>query len=158
MLKRYLLVLIIALLAAGGAYELYTYNRSQSSIADPAQMRLVISGLGDELQQVHLYTASSTAIAKEIDTYYAFYVHPDLLAKWKADPLNALGRLTATSRPDRIDITKVTKVTDDKYVVDVNIVTVTNGVGATTTSASTAGEFTVVKGLDGWQITDYKKL
>ncbi|MGE5540902.1 MAG: hypothetical protein ACM3TU_01305 [Bacillota bacterium] len=153
--QRYLIVLITFLVAAGGSYWYYQYNREHSSLSDVFQVRTTVSGFGDELRQVSLL-APAADVAKAMDSHYSYYVHPDLLAKWKADPIHAPGRLTSSPWPDFIEITSATKNPDGSYTVD--------GMIAERTSSDVHPSnfirvrFIVTKGPDGWQITDYQKL
>jgi hypothetical protein len=158
MWKRYVIVLITLVVASGAAYWYYGYHKSHTSFADPAQVRIVVAGLGDQLQKMPLI-APADLISQGMDLYYGMYVHPDLLAKWKADPLNAPGRLTSSPWPDRIDVTTVTKNKDGTYTVDANIIEIARNTGGTTTVAATIPvRFTLTLGPDGWQITGYQKL
>lgn len=155
---RYLIVLLTAVVAAGAAYGYYQYQKEHSSNSDVAQVRITVSGFGDQLQQVPLI-APKDVLAFAMDKYYALYVHPDLLAKWKADPMSAPGRLTSSPWPDRIEVTDVHKNNDGTYTVDGNIVDIAHGAGTTTPTVvdKVPVRFTLSLGPDGWQITGYAK-
>jgi hypothetical protein len=157
MWKRYLIVLLTLIVASAAAYWYYGYHKAHSSFADPAQVRMTVTAFGDQLQKMPL-TAPPDLITKGMDLYYGMYVHPDLLAQWKADPLNAPGRLTSSPWPDRIDITSMTKNKDGTYTVDGDIVEVAHGATTTETVRSIPVRFTLAMGPDGWQITGYTKL
>jgi hypothetical protein len=156
MWKRYVVVLLTFIVASTGAYAYYTYTRAHSSTSDSAQVRITVTGLGDNLRQVPLI-APPDIVAFAMDRYYALYVNPDLLAKWKADPLNAPGRLTSSPAPDRIDITGVTKNGDGTYTVEAGIVETASGANGPEVTDTIPVEFMLTKGPDGWQITGYKK-
>lgn len=158
MWKRYVIVLLTLVVASAAAYGIYNYRKSNSSFADSAQVRIAVAGFGDMLRQVPLI-APPDVVAFAMDKYYSLYVSPELLAKWKANPQSAPGRLTSSPWPDRIDITGVTKNKDGTFTVLANIVEIANGTGTTTAIAATVPvKFTLTLGPDGWQITDYQKL
>lgn len=155
--QRYLIVLITLIVASGAAYAYYQYDKAHSSGSDIAQVRMTVYGLGDNLVEVPLL-APADVVGFAMDKYYALYVRPDLLAKWKADPKNAPGRLTSSPWPDRIDIDSATKNADGTYTVDAEIIDVAHGVATSTDITSkTPVRFTVSLGPDGWQITGYEK-
>jgi hypothetical protein len=149
MLKRYLIVLLTFVVTSGAAYWYYTYNHEHSSLSDTAQVRMQVTGLGDNLREVPLL-ASNDLVGKAMDLHYAQYVRPDLLEKWKADPKNAPGRLTSSPWPDRIDVTGVTKNADGTYTVLGSIIEMAHGAGTTTAvSSSIPAKFTLSLGPDG---------
>jgi hypothetical protein len=157
MWKRYMIVLLTFIVASAGAYAYYVYHQQHASFSDEARVRMVVDNLGDNLRQVPLL-APADLLGKGMDLYYGEFVHPDLLAKWKADPLNAPGRLTSSPVPDRIDITGIAKNADGTYTVNAGIVEVANGASGPETVDTIPVRFTLTKGPDGWQITDYQKL
>ncbi len=158
MWKRYLSILLVALgIALAGTYAFYTYQHTKAQRTDAAEARNVINNFGDQLQQVPL-NAPPKLLAFAMESYYSFYVHPDLLAKWEANPLSAPGRLASSPWPDRIEVEKSVKNQDSSYTVDGTIVEVANNATSTQTVRSIPVQFIVSKGPDGWQITDYKKL
>lgn len=151
---RYLIILLVAVVAAATAFW---YYHGRQEHGNTAQARIVVAGLGDNLQKVPL-VASKEIVAFAMDQYYAFYVHPDLLAKWKADPLNAPGRLTSSPWPDRIDVKNAVKNADGTFTVDAEIVEIANGASGKQEANRIPVRFVLTLGPDGWQITDYKKL
>ena len=155
--KRYAVVALAAVVATGAAYGYYTYTFSQSSNSDTAQVRITVAGLGDQLQKVPLI-APPNIVAFAMDQYYALYVHPDLLNKWKANPSEAPGRQVSSPWPDRIDVTQVTKGKNGTYVATANIVEMANGASGQEVVGTVPIKFTLSKGIDGWQITAYEKL
>lgn len=155
--NRYLIVFLAFIITAGGAYAYYSYTRAHSSLSDDAQVRMTVSSFGDELKMVPLL-APGDLVGKAMDMYYSMYVHPDLLAKWKADPLNAPGRLTSSPAPDRIDVTKTTKNEDGTYTIEANVVETSSGPDNALRENPIPVVFTLTLGPDGWQITGYQKL
>lgn len=155
--KRYLVILLALIVTTAGAVGYAYYYKSSRTLSDPAQVRIVVGNFGDELLGVTL-SAPPAELADAMDKHYAYYIHPDLLAKWKADPSTALGRTTQSPYPDRIDITGAQKNKDGTYYITGNIQEVTNGTTGKEIVNSIPVRFTVAQGGDGFQITDYQKL
>jgi len=61
-----------------------------------------------------------------LEQNYKDFVAPSLLAEWKNDPSKALGRLTSSPWPDRIEIDEVEKISDDAYLVQGYIIEMTS--------------------------------
>lgn len=157
MLKRYLIIFATLVVATAGAYGYYAYIKAHSTLSNEALVRITVASFGDALQEVPL-VAKLDIVAFAMDKYYSYYIHPDLLEKWKKDPLHAPGRLTSSPWPDRIDITSTTKNADGTYTIDAGIVEVVNGKTGFTVADTIPVRFVLTMGPDGWQITDYKKL
>jgi hypothetical protein len=156
--KRYLVILATALIASALAGTFYYFwHKNRAAFLDAASVRVTVANFGDELGSVSLL-APRADVEKAMDQHYALYIHPDLLAKWKADPRSALGRLTSSPTPDRIDITSTVKNADGTYTILGNIIEVANGSSGKEVVASTPIRFTLAQGGDGWQITGYEKL
>lgn len=153
--QRYLIVLVTLIAASGLSYWYYQYNHAHSSLSDISQVRMTVEGFGDELRQVSLL-APADAVAKAMNEHYSYYVHPDLLAKWEADPMHAPGRLTSSPWPDAIKVGTSTANADGTYTMDASIIERTSA--STTPAATIPVRFTLTKGPDGWQITGYEKL
>ncbi len=156
--KHYSIVLLVAVVLAGAAAIFYHYYSIQrTEFLNTTAVRNTVTGLGDELQAVSLL-APAADVAEAMERHYAFYVHPDLLARWKADPQLAPGRLTSTPRPDRIEITETTPNEDGSYTVSANILEVAESAQGRQVVSTIPVRFTLVQGPDGWQITAYEKL
>ena len=152
-MKRKLLIAAAALLVLvliGIAVYAFTHPRAPSN---DFQIRSVVYGFGDEVGQVSLATTTE-GVSAVLDRHYALYVHPDLLASWKAAPLTAPSRQTLGTWPDHIDIQTVTKNDNDTYTVDASVMPrERESVPAT---QGTLVRFTLGQGLDGWLITAYE--
>ena len=155
--KRYLVILLAFIISTAGAVGYAFYYKSTHTLSDPAQVRIVVANFGDELLAVSLL-APPAELARAMDTHYAYYIHPDLLAKWKADPKAALGRSASSPYPDRVDITGAQKNKDGTYYITGNIQEVANGPTGKEIVNSIPIRFTVAQGGDGFQITAYQKL
>jgi hypothetical protein len=154
--KRYALlvaIFLIASIAAGVFY--YFYSQQRSAYLAHAEALSLVASFGDELRSVSLL-APPAELAKEMDQHYAIFVHPDLLAKWKADPSLAPGRRTSSPYPDRIDVLNATKNPDGTFTVNGNIIEVARGAEGPQLVSFTKARFTLTLGPDGWQITNYE--
>lgn len=151
MYKRIFLFCVIVLSIAACAVA---YNKFVTHIPPPAdyQVRSVVNGFGDVIGQVSLATTTE-AVAVSMDRHYALYIHPDLLASWKAKPERALGKETLTEQPDRINIETVVKNADGTYSIDGVITARTSTASPSTIPPSVPVRFVLTQGPDGWQIT-----
>jgi len=147
--------IVVVLVAVGGI--LYYLNSKPFVATNNVQVRDVVYAFGDEISLVSL-SGSSDEVAMSIDKHYAIYVHPDLLSSWKANHALAPGKKAGVPITDRIDIKGMEEPSKGTYVVSAELV-----------SRATVSEFsrdvktlpiqiTVMQGLDGWQITEYKEL
>lgn len=83
----------------------------------------IIAAFGTRLDDVSLLSPSAAA---EMDSLYGEYVAAPLLDKWKASPESALGRLTSSPYPDRIEVGTVTRNENNTYTVLGNVIEVAN--------------------------------
>lgn len=151
MYKRIFLFCVIVLSIAACAVA---YNKFVTHLPPPTdyQVRSVVNGFGDVIGQVSLATTTE-AVAISMDKHYALYIHPDLLADWKANPTRALGKETLAEQPDRINIETVVKNADGTYSIDGVITARTNTLSPSTVPESVPVRFVLTQGPDGWQIT-----
>lgn len=162
MQRKKIILIAVAILAvvalAAAAYYLYNwYTVTRTIPTEAAQIRMTVTSLGDELQRVPL-VAPPQIVAFAMDKYYSQYVHPDLLAKWKADPLNALGRTEEHTVPNSIQIESIKKNADQTYTAEAFEVMNTDAPKNTVTKSLIKISFTLTRGPDGWQITEYHKM
>ncbi len=105
---------------------LQTNKTTPPTVDNPTQqVDAPVTQLGTKLQLVSLL-APSADVKTAMDTNYAPYLTPQLLAAWEAHPSTALGREVSSPWPDRIEITSTTKNTDDSYTVRGNVVEITS--------------------------------
>ena len=132
-----LIILIVALYAFSGPGQ-------------QTRIGATVSGFGGALQQVSLL-ASSTDVTAAMQSNYAAYVSPDLLAQWETSPMRAPGRLTSSPWPDRIVVNSLVKQSDGSYDV--------RGTLVEKTSTGDAGTFSVtatVRLMNGhWLVTAF---
>lgn len=138
------LAALVILLVIGGAYLIsVTPFRADQEKA----VRRVVEEFGYQLKDVSLM-APKEDVADAMEDNYGPYVVPELLAEWENDPVNAPGRLTSSPWPDRIEIAKIQKESDTRYVVEGDIVEVTNEGGGIDESATEAVRRPIVVGVE----------
>jgi len=82
---------------------------------------------GERLKEVSLLQ-TGPEYELMIERVYGDFLTPELLAVWQTYPDRALGRMTSSPWPDRIEIGTVTKNFDESYSVLGSVVEVANGV------------------------------
>lgn len=146
MSKRYaaiiLSLIMCAILVAAGGMTLQERKKTSSlstetphTPSDTAQIRLLVERFGHRLSQVSLLSPDAS---EEIEREYGIFVTPSLLAEWKEEPAHALGRLTSSPWPDRIEVTDIKPDEGGTFLVHGSIVDVTNeggGIGEAPTEA-----------------------
>jgi hypothetical protein len=90
---------------------------------EQATVRSVVENFGHSLKSVSLL--SSTA-SQDIETNYKDFLDPALLAQWKVDPSKAVGRLTSSPWPDRIEIAGMVKIDQGVYEIFGKIIDMTS--------------------------------
>lgn len=125
MSKNTLLILVGLLVVAGVAYVWVQGGGFQTAAKDESQIRAQTEGFGEALQQVSLLAPDDVRQA-EMQENYSAYLSPNVLNEWKNDSSHAVGRLTSSPWPARIEIQTVTKRDDGTYEVKGDIIEVTN--------------------------------
>jgi hypothetical protein len=88
-------------------------------------VRQTVQGFGDVLKNVPL--SGTTEIASlAIKENYRDYLAPNVLDQWVRNPNQAIGRLTSSPWPERIDIESITRNDDGTYTVEGEIVYMTS--------------------------------
>jgi hypothetical protein len=101
-------------------------EKIQNDESDMVIVTRLVEDFGKKLQTVSLQ-ASSDVIKKSMQENYGDFVSPELLAAWQNEPLKALGRLTSSPWPDRIEILTIEKAADaDAYEVKGEIIEITS--------------------------------
>lgn len=116
------LAAIVFLLVIGGAYLI---SVTPFQVDQEAAVRKLVENFGSQLEDVSLM-APADQLEAAMQANYTPYVAPELLVTWLQDPVNAPGRLTSSPWPDRIEVRSITKESDTRYVVEGDIVEVTN--------------------------------
>ena len=122
-----------AVLSSGESQQ--TQNTSTSAAAtavagnytnEVKNIREIVEHFGRVLKNVSLL-ASDAEIIKSMETNYAEYITPDLLANWEGNPsVRAAGRLTSSPWPDRIEISGIKKNAGNSYAVSGTLIEVTS--------------------------------
>ncbi len=126
----------IVLLGLVCAFGWYAWRASQPQPTTPppvgtlpseeeVAVRMVVENLGKVLKNVPL-SGSRDLAALAMQENYAGYLSADLLTRWKSNPIKALGRLTSSPWPERIEITRVERRAGTRFVVFGEIVLMTS--------------------------------
>lgn len=101
-------------------------NVAPVASTNDATLRAHIAEFGTKLQLVSLL-APADDLRASMQTHYAAYIAPELLAQWQADPTQALGRRTSSPWPDHIDVVSIEQIGEGAvYRVEANIIEVAN--------------------------------
>lgn len=154
---------ILVVLAFGYAlYHSYRLNSElggqvqgsqvQTNAADEAAVKEAVTNFGMQIQKIPLSGAQS-AIVDAINTNYAPYVDPSLLAAWVSNPESAPGRQVSSPWPDHIDVKNVLHNSDGSYTVSGEIIEMTS-----TGESGREPVALTVKNINGrWLITSYQQ-
>lgn len=85
----------------------------------------LVKEFGSRLKLVPLLSPEDT-LEKDMKENYSEFVSEKLIEKWLSDPENALGRLTSSPWPDRIEVEDIEKVSENEYKVEGMIIEVTS--------------------------------
>jgi hypothetical protein len=152
--KKILLILIIILLViASIVFDLWWQSKSETNKqqADEVAIRSLIDNFGQALKKVSLLSPTA---AQDIEENYKDFLSPALLSQWKDNPSKAVGRITSSPWPDRIEISSVKRFGSGAYDVSGSIIEITNteefegGI-----AAKRSIDFGVVKFNNLWLIT-----
>lgn len=121
-------LIAILLLSLIVAYSQKLHNTStlpsgSTSSQIDTEIRTMITEFGTELKNVSLLAPDAAA---QMEIHYKKYIHPELLPEWKANPEKALGRTVSSPWPDHINIVSVQKESEHVYIVEANVIEVTN--------------------------------
>ncbi len=131
-------------------------TKTSPESGDQEAISQLVEDFGKSLKNVSLL-ASKDAVVKSIRENYADFVSPALLAQWQSDPENALGRITSSPWPERIDIIEAKKLSDTKYQVKGEIIEMTSVEMASGGYAAKRSVVLVVEKIDkNWLITAAK--
>lgn len=155
--KKFLLIsLIIFIIVTGvGVYFWQQSNIKNRKQTEELAVKLLVENFGHALKNVSLL-APQEILIQSIDENYKDFLDPILLAQWKEDPSKAMGRLTSSPWPDRIEISSIKQFGLSAYDISGNIIEVT---GAEQTEGGLVIEvrrpidLSVVKFEDRWLIT-----
>lgn len=129
-------LIILCAILVGGPILLKEVERRYGSQGPEIQyqtpeddVRHTVESFGDVLKNVPL-SAEPAITSQTIEENYLEYLTPQLRDQWTRNPNQALGRLTSSPWPERIDVETITKTTDETfgeaYLVKANIVYMTS--------------------------------
>ena len=112
-------------------------NNEVPTIVDNEKIEIkrLIEEFGSKLKNVSLLSPTDI-LENSIKENYGDYLSQTLLNEWLEDPSIALGRLTSSPWPDRIEIISIVKVSESSYIVEGEVIEITsvekenNGVAA----------------------------
>lgn len=120
---------------------------------DETKVKFLVENFGSMLKNVSLLSPTA---ASDIETSYKDYVASELIAKWQADPVHALGRLTSSPWPDSIIITGIAQTSADSYEVTGKVLEVTSSEITSLAANATPITLTVQNQNGSWKITRVK--
>jgi hypothetical protein len=121
--------------------------------AEEAEVKSLVESFGKRLQLVSLLAPNA---AQDLQTQYAEFVSPALLKTWMNDVPKAPGRMVSSPWPDRIEISALTELSPDKYVIDGSIIEITSTETNGNESANRIPVQIVAERVQGhWLITGY---
>jgi hypothetical protein len=147
------LAVVVVFAAIAGVYliqKLPTANDTE------AVVRALVEDFGARLQQVSLLAPRADA-AEAIEREYGPFVTSALLTEWMNDPESALGRMTSSPWPDRIEVENVEMQNASRYSVRGYVIEVTSeggGIGEVPTEAVRRPIMLVVEKVSNdWRIS-----
>lgn len=125
----FILILLFSISMFGCVYkenvELPKDTPQQTDESDKAAIVRLIEEFGNKLQTVSLQ-GPKDIVKESIQENYSNFVSPVLLIEWINNPEKAPGRLTSSPWPDRIEIMRVEKLSENVYEVTGEIIEVTS--------------------------------
>ncbi len=120
-------------------------------------MRKLVNDFGKAL--IHVDKTAPDNLKKEmIREYYGPYVSNDLLEKSLEEPSAVPGRYASSPWPDRIEIKNVTRLAEDRFLVDADVVEVVSGTGGLGDAWRAPVSIAVEYQSGRWLITSFESL
>lgn len=116
------IILFIAAIIWGLASTPPTGDAKISGEVDQA-IRSQVMSFGANLKNVALLNENA---ASQIEAEYGEFLSPALLAAWKENPSEALGRQTSSPWPDRIEVVEVVPTGSNQFRVEGNVIEITS--------------------------------
>ena len=124
--------------------------------SDEAAVMQLVADFGSKLKNVSLLAPAET-VKNSLQENYGDLVSPRLLDKWQNEPDNAPGRGTSSPWPERIEITAMEKLSDYRYEIKGDIITMTS---VEMVNGGVAGRGPIIleaeKTDNRWLITSYE--
>jgi hypothetical protein len=141
--KGKILIFLIAIFVSLSLFYSNNFSNNDSKTAE-----ILVKDFGLVLKNVSLLSPNAS---NEIEENYKDFLTPELLDQWKANPNEAIGRLTSSPWPDRIEVLGVIPSGSNKFEVLGNMVEVTSQTGAEITKPI---EISVIKVDENWLISN----
>jgi hypothetical protein len=122
MKNKYLILGVLAIVVMLGGIWWYSSGGVQS---EQGGVESFVQDFGKNIQHVNL-RGEPNELAKGLNKYYGKFVDPSLLEQWSGGFLSAPGRIGASPRPDRIEISSTENVHPTTYRVIGVIISVIN--------------------------------
>jgi len=159
MTKTTLALGIIGLLLLVGGIAYVNSNPAPGPVsnAEEAEVRALVSEFGTKLQFVPLLAPTAERKAA-MESHYAPYVAPELIAAWAPEGAEALGRYASSPWPERIEIVEV-RQEGRNFVVEGNVIEITSVEAGTGRAAAAVYPVTLAleKRGEGWRIVKAEK-
>lgn len=149
------MAILAAVVLVGAAIATYFLAGWPTALEDEDAARAVVEEFGTRLQKVSVL-ADKTMAADAIAREYGDLVAPALLTEWQNDPTQAPGRVTSSPWPDHIQITSVERESRSRYLIEGDIVEVSNEGGMSGVVAEAVRRpvsISVEKQAGAWRIT-----
>lgn len=148
------LSILAGVVLVGAAIATYFLAGWPTALEDGDAARAVVEEFGTKMQNVQVL-ADKTMAADAIAREYAPFITPTLLSLWQQDPTLAPGRLTSSPWPDHIQITSLERENRSKYIIEGDIVEVSNeaGLAEPKEAVRRPAVFTVEKDNGAWKIS-----
>lgn len=146
--------LLLSISFLGCASETDSATPPQMEESDEATVESLVKEFGSRIQMVALL-GPEDQLRQSMEENYGDFVSLRLLQKWQGEPETALGRLTSSPWPDRIEITSTARLSDDEYEVNGNMIEITSAEKESGGIAAQRPISLIVKKMeDRWLIDD----
>jgi len=163
--KVYIIISVIFLILTIITESIFFYIKIQNhkldmlnaaAPIDQERITSLIQEFGQHLKNVYL-TSPEEEIKKEIQENYRDFLSPNLLELWQNDPSKALGRITSSPWPDRIEVTSLSRTEEGIYLAIIKIIYMTSEEMVNGEIADSKNAFLKIKKINGqWFIDDIK--
>lgn len=150
------LTILAAVVLVGAAVATYFLAGWPTALEDEDAARAVVEEFGKKLQNVNIL-ADKTMAADAIVREYGPLISPALLSQWQNDPTQAPGRITSSPWPDHIQITSLDRENRSRFVIEGDIVEVSNEGGMSVEPVEAVRRsaiFVVEEQGNSWRITE----
>jgi hypothetical protein len=119
--KFLILGVLFAIVIVGGVWWYF----SAGPQSEQGGVKSFVEDFGKSIQKVNLQ-GESDELAKSLQKNYSKFVDPALLEQWSGGFLSVPGRIGASPRPDRIEVSSVETVSPTTYRAEGKIMYVVN--------------------------------